>query len=274
MCDSMVPRFMQQDKMLFMAIVGDLFPGLSLDKPVSHELWDAVSWSLTQGSLISVPAFIDKGVELFETLCIRFGVLSLGPTGGGKTALTYALRDALSSMAQRDHDNQNANHERGIKHTKIYCFNPKSISLAELYGSHSLATSEWTDGLAATIVRHANHDPSDDWRWVLFDGPVDAVWVESMNTVLDDNQTLCLPNSERIKLSSNLRMFFECGDVTHASPATVSRLGCVSVSAIPSVSHVSSVVFRTVDPLGCVSVSAILAISYVFLFSCSFSYCE
>ena len=49
-----------------------------------------------------------------------------------------------------------------------------------------------------------------------------------MNTVLDDNRTLCLPNGERIKLNgATLRMIFEVEDCAVASPATVSRLGVV-----------------------------------------------
>ena len=65
---------------------------------------------------------------------------------------------------------------RDIEHQKVhtYCFNPKSISMGELYGNYNLLTNEWTDGLGSTIIRNANSDQTDDKKFVVFDGPIDA----------------------------------------------------------------------------------------------------
>ena len=112
--------------------------------------------------------------------------------------------------------------------------NPKSISMNELYGFVDPLTGEWQDGLASTLIRTCNKidldDPNFDKNmkhWIIFDGPVDAVWIENMNSVLDDSMTLCLANGERIKLRNELRMIFEVQDLRQASPATVSRCGMV-----------------------------------------------
>ena len=99
--------------------------------------------------------------------------------------------------------------------------------MGELYGEVNKLTLEWRDGLMATIVRQCVKDTSDEHKWIVCDGPVDALWIENMNTVLDDNKMLCMANSERIKLTPSMHMMFEVQDLAVASPATVSRCGMV-----------------------------------------------
>ena len=67
--------------------------------------------------------------------------------------------------------------------TTSYTFNPKCVKMGELYGEYNQLTNEWKDGLASTIIRSAVADTTPARKWVVFDGPVDAIWIENMNTV-------------------------------------------------------------------------------------------
>jgi dynein heavy chain len=73
-------------------------------------------------------------------------------------------------------------------------------------------TRDWTDGLLSSIFREMARPvvgEKEERRYLVFDGDVDALWVEDMNSLMDDNKLLTLPNGERIRLPNHCKLLFE-----------------------------------------------------------------
>uniref|UniRef100_A0AAY4DWD2 AAA+ ATPase domain-containing protein n=1 Tax=Denticeps clupeoides TaxID=299321 RepID=A0AAY4DWD2_9TELE len=225
--DSNLPKFLKDDAELFGGILSDLFPGVTIPEHDYGVLQSTIEHSLQQSSLQPIPSMTKKVIQLYETMLVRHGVMLVGPTGGGKTTVYTVLAQTLQTLHKGGHQNP------FFLPVKTYVLNPKSVTMGELYGEVNPLTLEWRDGLMALTVRTAVNDPSNDHKWIISDGPVDALWIENMNTVLDDNKMLCLANSERIKLTPSIHMlvFFPYLDLAVASPATVSRCGMVYIDS-------------------------------------------
>ena len=86
------------------------------------------------------------------------------------------------------------------------------------YGNVVPSTREWKDGVLSHTLRDLAERPGDAPKWLIMDGDLDANWIESMNSLMDDNKLLTLANNDRISMPPCMRLIFETADIQYVSP--------------------------------------------------------
>ena len=216
--DFNIAKIVKVDEVVFFGLLNDLFPGRDPPRVVDDALQKSVD-----DMVAAMPDFVDdtmklKTIQLDELLQIRHCVFVMGPPGAFKSTSWKYLAKAKRIVAGRD------------SYLTIKDINPKTMPTQDLYGYINMATRDWKDGLLSTILRGLSQVPDTDPKWLMLDGDLDANWIESMNSVMDDNRLLTLASNERVPLKPHMRMIFEIRDLKHATPATVSRAGILYIS--------------------------------------------
>ncbi|KAI4495703.1 hypothetical protein M0802_008538 [Mischocyttarus mexicanus] len=225
--DSTLPKLTEEDAKKFIDLLDDVFPNIdhSLTEIVSNEKKDL------RDTLIELSEFgnytskiVDQCLQLNDQLKSRTGVAIVGPPGSGKTIIRKLLADALSKIGEP---------------VEQYVIYPGAIPKSKLLGRIDPRTREWKEGLLSSAVITAGGNNS---IWIILNGDVEPEWAEALNSALDDNRLLTLPNGVGVKLGNGIRFIFETHKLASASPATVSRLGVVHLGTISPTSLLQALI--------------------------------
>ena len=179
--DMNLSKFVAEDVPLFLSLISDLFPGISAGK---------AEWPWLEGR---------SSRRWARSACSRTAVARQGDRAVGdvpRAPLAHARRpvgcrqDAhprgADGLAERLHAVERSAAARGREPPRA-TDEPKAITAPQMFGSLDVVANEWTEGIFAQLWRKANKDKKS-FTWLVLDGPVDAIWIENMNTVMDDNR--------------------------------------------------------------------------------------
>uniref|UniRef100_A0A803U1D0 Dynein axonemal heavy chain 17 n=1 Tax=Anolis carolinensis TaxID=28377 RepID=A0A803U1D0_ANOCA len=213
--DFNIPKIVTDDLPVFMGLIGDLFPALDVPRKRDLNFEKIIKQAVTELKLQPEESFVLKVVQLEELLAVRHSVFVIGNAGSGKSQVLKSLNKTYGLMKRKP---------------VAIDIDPKAVTCDELFGIINPATREWKDGLFSTIMRDLANITHKGPKWIVLDGDIDPMWIESLNTVMDDNKVLTLASNERIPLNPTMRLVFEISHLRTATPATVSRAGILYIN--------------------------------------------
>ena len=213
--DFNTPKIVFDDLPVFLGLISDLFPNVDIPRKRDPEFEKAVKVAACDLKLQPEDSCILKVCQLDELLKVRHSVFIIGDSGSGKTKTWMTLVQAYKNL------------DMNPTFTDL---NPKAVTNDELFGVINQATREWKDGLFSNVMRDLANLTNEGPKYIILDGDIDPMWIESLNTVMDDNKILTLASNERIALTSDMRLLFEISNLRTATPATVSRAGILYIN--------------------------------------------
>ncbi|KAM9806325.1 dynein axonemal heavy chain 11 isoform 1-T1 [Syngnathus typhle] len=213
--DFNMPKIVTDDVPIFLGLLRDLFPGLEVERERDWDFEKEVRNTTVSLRLQPEDAFILKVMQLVELMAVRHSVFVVGNAGTGKSSILRVLHKTYVNLKRKPVWND---------------LNPKAVDRDELFGFIHPVTREWKDGLLSSLMREQANMSNLGPKWIVLDGDIDPMWIESLNTVMDDNKVLTLASNERVPLTSSMRLVFEISHLRAATPATVSRAGILYIN--------------------------------------------
>ncbi|KAF9220433.1 hypothetical protein BS17DRAFT_769367 [Gyrodon lividus] len=214
--EMIVPKLVADDTPLLMSLLADVFPGPDY-VPVDLEvLCKQILKVCAEHHLVDDERWVAKILQLYQIQKIQHGLMMVGPSRMGKTNAWQVLLAVLERLD-------------GIKGVP-YVIDPKAIHKDALYGTLDPTTCKWNDGLFMHILQKIVDDVCGESlkrHWIIFNGDINPEWVENLNSILDDNKLLMLPNGERLNIPLNVHIMFEVEHLHYTTLATVSCCGMI-----------------------------------------------
>lgn len=212
--ETVSPKLIAEDEAIMNDLLTKHFPGVSWEEGESALAQRLEEHARSKGLTMN-PNWLTKALQFYRIQSSHHGIMLVGEAGSGKTTIWRLVLDVLTT---------------DVSESIAYVIDCKVMLKDDIYGTLDPVTREWEDGLFTGLLRKVISNLRGELSkriWVVFDGDIDPEWAENLNSVLDDNKILTLPNGERLFLPDNVKLIFEVDSLRSTTPATVSRCGMV-----------------------------------------------